>query len=129
MPKQFDARHRGMSRRWLWLMLAFLAVGLMGASGVGPAAAPAGSHQWTPFSFMTDPSYSFPERIALSLNVVVALAGLLYALALVKEVYGADTGTTSMQEIARAVREGANAYLRRQFFTVGILIVIITGVL
>src|SRR5262249_6989486 len=40
-----------------------------------------------------------------------------------------DTGTPRMQEITRAVREGADAYLRRQFTTVGILICIITVVL
>src|SRR5207253_10590973 len=77
----------------------------------------------------TDPAYSGYEQFALILNVLIALAGLGYALMLVKEVYGADIGTLRMQEIARAVREGANAYLRRQFTTVGLLIVVITGVL
>ena len=48
---------------------------------------------------------------------------------LVKEVYGAGIGTLRMQEIAQAVREGANAYLRRQFRTVGVLIIFITAVL
>src|SRR5262249_35682624 len=46
-----------------------------------------------------------------------------------KEVYSADTGTPRMQEITRAVREGADAYLKRQLTTVGILIVIVTAVL
>jgi K(+)-stimulated pyrophosphate-energized sodium pump len=59
-------------------------------------------------------------------NVVVALAGLLYALLLVGQVKKADQGTPRMQEIALAVREGANAYLYRQFRVVGILIVFIT---
>src|SRR4051794_1390721 len=115
------------SKRWLWTMLAFMIVGIMGANGVG-ATAPTG-HEWAPFSFMTDPTYSFGERVALIMNVVIALAGLGYAYMLVKEVYGADTGTSRMQEIAQAIREGADAYLGRQFRTVGILIVIITGVL
>ena len=34
-----------------------------------------------------------------------------------------------MQEIAQAVREGANAYLYRQFRVVGVLIVLITVLL
>src|SRR5262249_22365008 len=116
-------------KRWLWLMLAFLAVGLIGASN-GAAGQSSGTHQeWRPFSFMTDPTYNTGERIALILNVVIAFAGLAYALSLVRQVYGADTGTSRMQEIATAVREGANAYLRRQFTTVGFLIAVITGVL
>jgi len=78
---------------------------------------------------MSDPTYSGMERIALILNVVVAIAGLGYALMLVNEVYGADTGTPRMQEITRAVREGADAYLKRQFTAVGVLIIVITGVL
>src|SRR5262249_7084805 len=44
-------------------------------------------------------------------------------------VYGADTGTPRMREITKAVREGADAYLKRQFTTVAVLIVIITAIL
>jgi K(+)-stimulated pyrophosphate-energized sodium pump len=69
------------------------------------------------------------EKFFLCLNVVIALGGLAYAAMLVREVYGADEGTPRMQEIARAVREGANAYLTRQFKVVGFLIVLITVVL
>ncbi len=69
------------------------------------------------------------EKLALCLNVVVALGGLAYALTLVNQVMKADKGTKKMQEIAQAVREGANAYLYRQFSVVGVLIVIITVLL
>src|SRR5262249_6682876 len=62
-------------------------------------------------------------------NVVIALCGLGYAFLLMRQVYAADEGTPRMKEIAQAVREGADAYLRRQFTTIGILIVIITIVL
>ena len=48
---------------------------------------------------------------------------------LVKQVKAADQGTPRMQEIAAAVREGANAYLAAQFRKIGPLIVIITVVL
>jgi K(+)-stimulated pyrophosphate-energized sodium pump len=109
------------------MMVAFLAVGLMGANGVPtPSAGEAG--EWHPFSFL-GAEYNAFEKIALILNVVIALAGLAYAAMLVKEVYSADTGTDSMQEIARAVREGADAYLRRQLTTVAVLIVCLTVVL
>src|SRR5262245_34743747 len=92
------------SQRWLWMMLAFLVVGLTGAA---PPLFAASATHWTPFSFMTDDSFDWVERTLLLMNVVIAIAGLLYARMLVGEVYRADTGTPRMQEITRAVREGA----------------------
>jgi K(+)-stimulated pyrophosphate-energized sodium pump len=59
--------------------------------------------------------------------VIVAVIGLLalgVAAALVKEVLAASQGTQRMQEIARAVQEGAAAYLRRQFRTLSVFVVI-----
>ncbi|HEV3340905.1 MAG TPA: sodium-translocating pyrophosphatase [Pirellulales bacterium] len=70
--------------------------------------------------------YANYEKIALLANVAVAIAGLAYALMLVGQVKNAPQGTERMQEIALAVREGANAYLYRQFRVVLILIVLIT---
>jgi K(+)-stimulated pyrophosphate-energized sodium pump len=111
------------------MMLAFLAVGLMGSYYPPLLWGQTDASQWQAFSFMSDPTYSTLERIALVANVIIALAGLAYAGLLVREVYGADTGTSRMQEICQAVREGADAYLKRQFTTVGILIVAITMIL
>jgi len=68
----------------------------------------------------------------LTLVVVVAVIALL-ALAvagwLVREVLAASQGTEKMQEIAHAIQEGAGAYLRRQFRTLGVFVVIIFFVL
>jgi K(+)-stimulated pyrophosphate-energized sodium pump len=68
----------------------------------------------------------------LTLVVIVAVIALL-ALAvagwLVREVLAASQGTEKMQEIARAIQEGAGAYLRRQFRTLGVFVVIIFFVL
>src|ERR671923_1985182 len=64
----------------------------------------------------------------LSLVVVVgviALLALAVAGVLVREVLAAGQGTEKMQEIARAVQEGALAYLKRQFRTVGIFVILI----
>ena len=66
------------------------------------------------------------ERYSLYAILGVAVAGLLYAAMLAKQVLAADKGTPRMQEIARAVREGANAYLAAQFRKIGPLIVVIT---
>jgi K(+)-stimulated pyrophosphate-energized sodium pump len=68
----------------------------------------------------------------LTLVVVVAVIALL-ALAvaglLVREVLAADQGTAKMREISQAVQEGAAAYLRRQFRTLGVFVVLIFFVL
>jgi K(+)-stimulated pyrophosphate-energized sodium pump len=55
---------------------------------------------------------------------VLALIALGFAAALVKAVLATGKGTTKMQEIAGAVQEGASAYLRRQFRTLGIFVIV-----
>jgi K(+)-stimulated pyrophosphate-energized sodium pump len=60
---------------------------------------------------------------------VVALLALAVAGVLVREVLAADKGTAKMQEISQAVQEGAAAYLRRQFRTLGVFVVLIFFVL
>jgi K(+)-stimulated pyrophosphate-energized sodium pump len=60
---------------------------------------------------------------------VIALGALGVAGLLVREVLAASQGTARMREISRAVQEGAAAYLRRQFRTLGVFVVIIFFVL
>ncbi|MCX7984291.1 MAG: sodium-translocating pyrophosphatase [Bacteroidetes bacterium] len=85
------------------------------------------SHEsFKPFALFSDPRYTTIEVVALLTVLGIAIAGLLYALLLVKQVRNADKGTPKMQEIAAAVREGANAYLAAQFRKIGPLIIIIT---
>ena len=56
---------------------------------------------------------------------VVALAALAVGYVLLKEVLAAGQGTTKMQEIAKAVQEGAAAYLNRQRNTLSIFGVLV----
>ncbi|MBB5956714.1 K(+)-stimulated pyrophosphate-energized sodium pump [Saccharothrix tamanrassetensis] len=56
---------------------------------------------------------------------VVALAALVVGYVLLREVLAAGQGTPKMQDIAKAVQEGAAAYLNRQFRTLGIFVVIV----
>jgi len=63
--------------------------------------------------------------------VVAVIAVLALAMAgwLVRQVLAAGQGTAKMQEIATAVQEGAAAYLRRQFRTLGVFVIVIFFVL
>ena len=60
---------------------------------------------------------------------VIALLALAVAGVLVREVLAASQGTEKMQEIALSIQEGAAAYLRRQFKTLGVFVVLIFFVL
>ena len=97
-----------------------------------PANSTAGSSTAKPafeyFSFLKDAHYDSTERIMLWLVLIVAVAGLLYAAALVGQVIGADQGTPKMQEVAKAIRDGANAYLGRQFRAIILLVMVLTGI-
>ncbi|HEX9968617.1 MAG TPA: sodium-translocating pyrophosphatase [Acidimicrobiales bacterium] len=56
-------------------------------------------------------------------SVVTALLALAVGFSLMKGVLAADQGTPKMQEIAKAIQEGAMAYLKRQFRTIGFILI------
>src|SRR4051794_24176727 len=62
---------------------------------------------------------------ALWVIVLCGALSIVYAIWATQSVLSADAGNARMQEIAAAVREGAQAYLRRQYTTIGIVGVVI----
>jgi K(+)-stimulated pyrophosphate-energized sodium pump len=62
---------------------------------------------------------------ALGLIIVCGLLSIAYAVWATRSVLSADAGSARMQEISAAVREGAQAYLKRQYTTIGIVGIVI----
>src|SRR5437660_5291603 len=62
---------------------------------------------------------------ALGVIVLCGLLSLAYGAWATTSVMAADPGSQKMQEISAAVREGAQAYLKRQYTTIGIVGVVI----
>ena len=69
---------------------------------------------------LTGTNYTTVAIVAL-----IALAALVVAALLVREVLAADEGTDSMKKIAKAIQEGASAYLNRQFRTLAVFGVLV----
>jgi K(+)-stimulated pyrophosphate-energized sodium pump len=73
--------------------------------------------------------FSSSEYVVVSVVAVIALIALAIGVFLRQQVLRADEGTAKMQEIGRAVQEGASAFLQRQFRTLAPFIVIVFLVL
>jgi len=57
----------------------------------------------------------------MSLIFAISILGLLFAFYLMRDVLRRDTGTAAMREISDAIRQGAEAFLRRQNRTIAYL--------
>jgi K(+)-stimulated pyrophosphate-energized sodium pump len=69
------------------------------------------------------------DAVWLWIAVGVGVLALLAALLLARSVLAADTGTAEMQAISNAIREGAEAFLSRQYRTIGMLALVLAVVL
>ena len=76
--------------------------------------------------FSMPPSLRRSSRSASPSHLSLRAVALVYAWVLGNRVGAAEKGTAGMQFIAQAVRDGSNAYLRRQFTTVGVLLLFLT---
>jgi K(+)-stimulated pyrophosphate-energized sodium pump len=74
---------------------------------------------------MPDTALSGGDNALVAVVLLISLAALGFAAFLVRAVIAADQGTAKMQEIAKAVQEGAAAYLRRQFRTLAVFAAIV----
>ncbi|WP_224704030.1 sodium-translocating pyrophosphatase [Devosia aquimaris] len=63
--------------------------------------------------------------LALWLIVVCGALSIVYGVITTQQLLAADSGSARMQEISAAVREGASAYLKRQYTTIAIVGVVI----
>ncbi len=61
----------------------------------------------------------------LWLIVLAGALSIVYGIVTTRSLLAADAGTARMQEISAAVREGATAYLNRQYTTIGIVGIVI----
>lgn len=59
----------------------------------------------------------------------ISIFSLLFATYLAWYVLRQDTGTDKMREISDAIKEGANAFMRRQYITIGVLSLIVAGII
>lgn len=65
------------------------------------------------------------------ISIVLGLLAVVYGFVTSRQVLGAGAGNEKMQEIAGAIQEGAQAYLKRQYTTigfVGVIVAVLVGV-
>ena len=67
-------------------------------------------------------------RIYLWIAIGVAIFALLVAFLMARAVIAADSGTADMQVISNAIREGAEAFLKRQYQTIGMIALLLAVV-
>ena len=63
----------------------------------------------------------------LGLIILCGILALVYGVVTISQVMSANPGSAKMQEISGAVREGAQAYLRTQYLTIGLVGIIVAA--
>ncbi|MEO7260783.1 MAG: sodium-translocating pyrophosphatase [Jatrophihabitantaceae bacterium] len=70
-------------------------------------------------------AFSGEDRGLVVVIGLVAVVALVFSFILFREVLSANQGTPKMVEIAEAVQEGAQAYLKRQFRTLSVVVAVV----
>jgi K(+)-stimulated pyrophosphate-energized sodium pump len=68
------------------------------------------------------------EWTVLVLSGLAALTAIAVGFFLVRSVLAADQGTPKMRQIAKAIQDGAWAYLKRQFRTIGVIVIPVAAI-
>ncbi|HTD55238.1 MAG TPA: sodium-translocating pyrophosphatase [Silvibacterium sp.] len=69
------------------------------------------------------------DSIYLWIALITGLVGLFAAVFFARGVLSSDTGTPEMQRISNAIREGAEAFMKRQYGSIAIIAVVLAVVL
>ncbi len=69
------------------------------------------------------------DSAIVTFALIAAIAGIAYGLYLAMWVFKLNAGNAKMQEIAKAIQEGAGAYMNRQYKTVGMVAAVLFVVL
>ncbi|WP_202944475.1 MULTISPECIES: sodium-translocating pyrophosphatase [Acidobacterium] len=88
--------------------------------------------------FVSQPAYALLQAAMpvsahdsnyLWISLIVGVFGLLAALLFARGVLSSDNGTAEMQKISNAIRQGAEAYMKRQYSTIGWIAIALAVVL
>ena len=59
--------------------------------------------------------------VLLTLVISISILALVFAVYLTRQLLAKDTGSNAMQEVSNAIKIGAEAFLKRQYTTIGVL--------
>jgi len=69
------------------------------------------------------------DSAIVTFALIAAVTGIAYGLYLAMWVFKLNAGNAKMQEIAKAIQEGAGAYMNRQYRTVGVVAAVLFAIL
>ncbi|MFX1597361.1 MAG: sodium/proton-translocating pyrophosphatase, partial [Promethearchaeota archaeon] len=73
--------------------------------------------------------FNFLYWILLSLGIILSILGLIYILWIMKNLKLLDTGSEEMVKIHKLIKSGSNTYLKRQFKTISLVLLVVSVIL